>query len=146
MAVSTPKIKKIIRMTEFDQICTSITEGNMYMCTDSLKLYYDSTSTTRDIYAYTGVKTINDLMYNITPNYGTSYYCWEDNSLWIWMNKWITLWSDSQYPSAYIYDDYPSSSSPSSLNGIYTEILDNNGLLGDGSVVIRDMNRIIKGK
>lgn len=146
MAVSTPKIKKIIRMTEFDQICTSITEGNMYMCTDSLKLYYDSTATTRDIYAYTGVKTINDLMYNITPNYGTSYYCWEDNSLWIWMNKWITIWSDSQYPSAYIYDDYPSSSSPSSLNGIYTDVLDNNGLLGDGSVVIRDINRIIKGK
>lgn len=123
----------------------------MYMCLDSQKLYYDQDSVTRTIYNYQGVKTVNDLMHNITPSLNTTYYCWEDNSLWLWMNKWITLWTDKTYPSAYVYENYPSPGSPSSLNPVYRNDeplwpADDNGLLKDGSVVVRDRNRIIKGK
>lgn len=147
-AVNTPKINRIYRVTEFDVLRTAIKEGNMYICTDSLQMYYDESAVKRSKYAYTGIKTINDLMYNTTPNYGTSYYCWEDNSLWLWLNKWITLWADTNYPSAYIYTTYPTTENPGTLNSVYNinNVLDNNGLLQDGSVVIRDGHRIIKGK
>lgn len=147
MATKTPTIKRIIRMTEFDQLRTAYTEGNMYMCLDSQKLYYDEPGNKRVVYFYQGVKTYNDLMYNITPSLNTTYYCWEDNSLWLWLNKWVTLWSDKTYPSAYVYDDWDKGK----LNTIYRydqPLLpaDDNGLLHDGSVVIRDRQRIIKGK
>ena len=145
---NTPKVNRIYRMTEFDVLRTAITANNMYICTDSLQMYYDESAVKRSKYNYTGIKTINDLMYNTTPSYGKSYYCWEDNSLWLWLNKWITLWADTNYPSAYIYTTYPTPDSPSTINSIYNinNVLDNNGLLQDGSVVIRDGHRIIKGK
>lgn len=148
MAIVTPTIKKIIRMTEFDLLRTAITVGNMYICTDSFKMYYDESKTNRALYNYTSVKTVNDLLYNITPSFGISYYCWEDNSLWLWMNKWITLYSANDYPSGYIYDDIPSNKNPQTINGVYSSSvpIDENGLLHDGSVVVRDRNRIIKGK
>lgn len=148
MAVNTPKINRIYRMTEFDQLRTAIKEGNMYICTDSLQMYYDESNVKRSKYVYTGIKTINDLMYNTSPSYGVSYYCWEDNSLWLWLNKWITLYADTNYPSAYIYTTYPTTEEPGQLNSVFNinNVLDNNGLLQDGSVVIRDGHRIIKGK
>lgn len=147
MATKTPIIKRIIRMTEFDQLRTAYTEGNMYMCLDSQKLYYDEPGNRRVVYFYQGVKTYNDLIYNITPALNTTYYCWEDNSLWLWLNKWIALWSDKTYPSAYVYDDWDHGK----INSVYRydqPLLpaDDNGLLHDGSVVIRDRQRIIKGK
>lgn len=147
MAITTPKINRIFKVTEFDLISTRTTKvpGNMYICLDSLKMYYDESKVSRTVYNYVGVKTINDLNYNITPSKGTVYYCWEDNSLWLWMDRWITLYSDSTYPSAYVYDDN------NNLTEVYrndsnTSLADDNGLLKDGSVVIRDRNRIIKGK
>lgn len=145
MAITTPVINRIIRMTEFDLLRTAKKQGNMYICLDSLKLYFDESNFNRIIYNYTGVKTINDLFYNITPQANKSYYCWEDNSLWLWMNKWISLWTDSTYPSAYVYDKN------NNIDPVYRYdqpllAADDNGLLKDGSVVIRDRQRIIKGK
>ena len=80
---------------------------------------------------------------------GVTYYCWEDNSLWIWLNKLIVLWSDYTYPSAYIFDNWIDNKGD--IRGIYRydqpgAPADDNGLLKDGSVVIRDRNRLIKGK
>lgn len=147
MAITTPKINRIYKVTEFDLLSTRTAKvpGNMYICLDSLKMYYDETTASRTIYNYIGVKTVNDLMYNITPSKGSTYYCWEDNSLWLWMDKWITLYSDSTYPSAYVYDD------SNRLTDVYRndsqpQLADDNGLLKDGSVIIRDRNRIVKGK
>lgn len=145
----TPKINTIIRMTEFDVLRTSIKMGNMYMCLDTFKLYYDESENRRVLYNYNSVRTINDLQYNITPTLNGIYYCWEDNSLWIWLNKWVALYSDTTYPSAYVYSDVPNKNNPQELSSIYNQpssVIDNNGLLKDGSVVIRDRNRIIKGK
>lgn len=143
-SVTTPKINRIYKIDEFTLLNTAITIGNMYMCTDTQKLYYDETSSSRSIYSYTGVRTHNDLLYNITPVIGKSYYCWEDNSLWLWLNKWVSLYSDIDYPSAYVYNDN------NDIAPVYAnsnlQIMDNNGLLKDGSVVVRDGNRIIKGR
>lgn len=117
----------------------------MYMCLDTQRLYYDETNNRRVNYGYTGVNTMNDMMYYITPSPGTTYYCWEDNSLWLWNNKWVSLYTDTSYPSAYVYDDNRNITDVYNGDQPYT-VLDNNGLLKDGSVVIRDRNRIIKGK
>lgn len=149
ITTNTPKINRIIRMTEFDKLRTSYNENTLYLCTDSLIMYYDeSIAKQKQPFSYIGVKTINDLLHNITPNIGTHYYCWEDNSLWYWNRRWINEWSDSRYPSAYVWEYPPTPDSPSNLDGVYNHdfVLGNNGLLGDGSVVIRDRNRIIKGK
>ena len=67
--ITTPVINRIYKMTEFDLLRTTIVEGNMYMCTDTYKLYFDQTNSERILYDYTGVKTINDLQNNITPSY-----------------------------------------------------------------------------
>lgn len=151
MAIQTPTINQIIKMNEFDLMRTKIKKFNMYMCLDSQRLYYDSTDAEsgRIPYSYIGVKTVNDLLYNITPAFGKTYYCWEDNSLWLWMNKWVTIWSQNEYPSAYQYTDW--NGSTGSLNNVYRfdEPLmpaDDNGLLHDGSVIVRDRLRIIKGR
>ena len=151
MAVETPTINQIIKINEFDLMRTRIQKFNMYMCLDSQRLYYDSTDSPsgRIVYNYIGVKTINDLLYNITPEYGRTYYCWEDNSLWLWMNKWITIWTDSTYPSAYQYTDWNGTSGILGNVYRYDDPLmpqDDNGLLHDGSVIVRDRLRIIKGK
>lgn len=145
MAIKTPKINSIIRVTEFDMLRTAIKPGNMYLCLDSQKMYYDESANRRVVYNYISVRTVNDLKYNITPSNNCTYYCWEDNSLWLWMNKWISIYTTTSYPSAYVYDT--ENNITSVYNGDNASYpADNNGLLKDGSVVIRDRQRIIKGK
>ena len=61
MAITTPVINRIIRMTEFDLLRTAIKQGNMYMCLDSQKLYFDESASKRTLYFYTGVKSVNDI-------------------------------------------------------------------------------------
>ena len=153
--IMTPSIEinTIIRMTEFDVLRTKQKVGNMYMCLDTMKLYFDQGVNPQDRVTlnYISVRTVNDLQYNITPIYGSVYYCWEDNSLWIWQNKWISLYSPTTYPSGYVYDDVPSAGNPQNIKAVYRYDMpsapaDDNGLLKDGSVVVRDRNRLIKGK
>lgn len=151
--ISIPTIKRIMRVTEYDLLRIKVSMGNMYMCQDTMKLYYDqgNASTDRVMYNYISVRTVNDLQNKISPVLNYVYYCWEDNSLWLWQNKWVCLFSDSTYPSAYAYDDVPSVGNPQSINAIYRYDMpnapaDDNGLLKDGSVVVRDKNRLIKGK
>lgn len=147
------KIERIIKMTEFDVLRTKQQLGYMYMCLDTMKLYFDQSigPNGRVLYDYISARTLNDLQHNIEPILGAIYYCWEDNSLWFWNNKWISLYSETTYPSGYVYDDIPSISNPAMLNPVYRYDMpnipaDDNGLLKDGSVVIRDANRLIKGK
>lgn len=149
----TPTINRIYKMTSFDLLRTKVQMGNMYMCVDTQVLWYDSgeTADSRTVYEYVSVRNVNELLYQITPSYGKTYYCWEDNSLWVWINKWETLYSQTTYPSGYVYDDIPSIANPQDINPLYrydmpNQPADDNGLLKDGSVVVRDRNRIIKGK
>ena len=143
-SVTTPRIDKIIRLNNYDLLGTKCKQYQMYMCLDTLQLWYDESDSKRVLYGYTGVDTVNDLQNKLIPDLGTTYYCWESNSLWLWMNRWVCIYSDNKYPSAYRTDnDY--------IQSVYIDdenptIVDNNGLLRDGSVVIRDANRIIKGR
>lgn len=143
-SVTTPTINKIIRLNNYDLLGKKCVKNNMYMCLDTLQLWYDESDSKRSLYGYVGVDTVNDLQNNIIPEFGITYYCWESNSLWLWMNRWICIYTDGKYPSAYRTDN-------GTIDAIYLDdqnptIVDNNGLLRDGSVVIRDANRIIKGR
>lgn len=143
-SVTTPTINKIIRLNNYDLLGTKCKKYNMYMCLDTLQLWYDESDSKRTLYGYVGVDTVNDLKNNLIPEFGVTYYCWESNSLWLWMNRWICIYTDNKYPSAYRTDnDYIEAVY---LNDQQPTIVDNNGLLRDGSVVIRDANRIIKGR
>lgn len=143
-SVTTPTINKIIRLNNYDLLGTKCVKYNMYMCLDTLQLWYDESDSKRVLYGYVGVDTVNDLQNNIVPELGVTYYCWESNSLWLWMNRWVCIYTDGKYPSAYRTDNQY-------VEAVYLDdqnptIVDNNGLLRDGSVVIRDANRIIKGR
>lgn len=143
-SVTTPTINKIIRLNNYDLLGKKCVKNNMYMCLDTLQLWYDESDSKRSLYGYVGVDTVNDLQNNIIPEFGITYYCWESNSLWLWMNRWICIYTDGKYPSAYRTDN-------GTIDAVYLDdqnptIVDNNGLLRDGSVVIRDANRIIKGR
>lgn len=125
----------------------------MYMCLDTMKLYFDEgiAPNDRQLCDYTSVYTLVDLQHNIEPVNGKWYYVWEDNSLWVWDNRWRCLFSRTTYPSGYVYDDIPSETNPQTINPLYRYDMpsapaDDNGLLHDGSVVVRDENRLIKGK
>lgn len=143
-SVTTPTINKIIRLNNYDLLGTKCKKYNMYMCLDTLQLWYDESDSKRTLYGYVGVDTVNDLQNNLIPEFGVTYYCWESNSLWLWMNRWICIYSDNKYPSAYRTDNEYIEAVY--LNDQQPTIVDNNGLLRDGSVVIRDANRIIKGR
>lgn len=147
--IRTPDINRIFRMTEYDLARTSIKQNNMYMCLDSKVLYYDATPNSRVMYNYVGIDTLNDMNYKVTPVIGTTYYVWEDNSLWLWNNKWISLWTTNSFPSAYNYENWNQNTGELESVYRYGDPLipaDDNGLLKDGSVVVRDRQRIIKGK
>lgn len=88
------------------------------------------------------ISTEINRVYNTRPVNGNLYYVWETNELWTFSsNKWQILIGNTRTSSGYYYTD------GHTLDGTNDDtVIDNNGLLKDGSVVIRDDNRIIKGK
>lgn len=80
---------------------------------------------------------------NARPINGRLYYVYETNELWIFSsNKWEIVVGNSKLSSGYSYSNTSYILTGTSDN----QVIDNNGLLKDGSVVVRDDNRIIKGK
>lgn len=132
----------IYKLTAYDLKCTKVTNGNYYVTTDTKQVFYDQNNI-RTIKSVRMIATERERLNNVSPINGSLYYVWETNTLWTYNQKWIVLEGNYSYkPSGYYYSDNviaPNTNDPNA-------VLDNNGLLGDGSVVIRDGNRIIKGK
>ncbi len=133
---------KVIRLTEYDLLRTAKTPGNYYATTDGRKLYRDESSTVRTLVDAVQIPTEKQRLYDSFQKiYGKLYYVWESSVLYIWNNRWEVLKGNPDYPSAFQYIDgeiYDVGDMTSDVKG--------NGILGDGSVVIRDVNRIIKAK
>lgn len=134
--------ERVLRLTEYDLLRTSIVDGNVYACTDSRKLYQD-VGQTRILLDAIQITTEKKRLYDTVPQSSRKYYVWETSELWLWQNAWIKLLGNPDYPEAYQYID----------GDIYAvggrgqnTFVDNNGMLGDGGVVVRDINRVIKGK
>lgn len=134
--------ERVLRVREYDLLRTNITDGNVYACTDSRKLYQD-VGNSRILLDATQVTTEKKRLYDLVPEKGRKYYVWETSELWLWNNSWILLLGNPDYPEAYQYVDGDIYAVGGRGQNTY---VDNNGMLGDGGVVVRDINRVIKGK
>jgi len=128
----------IYKVSEFDLLNLTPTLGCYYFCIDTRKLYIDTES--EHVYTTcTVVPTESERLYDLRPVQDTKYYIWETNTLWLYSSGWVFIVGSQPQNSGYYIDS-------GILNGTDETVLDNNGLLKDGSVCIRDPNRIIKGK
>lgn len=134
----------IYKVTEYDLLSTSIKPNNYYACTDSRKMYKDTSRNTRELLKVTMIDTEIDRVYNTRPVNGVTYYVWETNELWTYNGGWVIRIGEIQSRSSGYY--YKDSDIFATDDPNQNAIIDNNGLLKDGSVVIRDINRVIKGR
>lgn len=133
----------IYKLTAYDLLCTGITNGNYYVTTDT-KMMYADIGNNRAILNVVFIDTDLQRLNTVRPTNGTNYYVWETNTLWKYSGGWIVTDGNYSISSGY-YHDTSGNINPTSTEGV-VEVIDNNGLLRDGSVVIRDANRLIKGR
>ena len=132
----------IYKMTAYDLKCTKIANGNYYVTTDTKQVFVDMNGARLPL-SVVMISTERERVNNISPVNNNKYYVWETNTLWGYNNKWIVIEGNySSTPNGYYYIDNAITKTSDDVN----QVLDNNGLLKDGSVVVRDANRIIKGK
>lgn len=134
---------QVIRLSRADLEKTNFRAGQYYFTTDARIMYYDSESSKSRVIIRNLIiiPTEKQRMYDETYSkiYGTLYYVFESSNLYVWNNKWVMVKGNPDYPVAYQYIDgdiYASDDMSADVRG--------NGLLGDGSVVVRDVNRVIK--
>ena len=143
-------IKTIIKCTQYDLLRAKAKAGQMYFVTDSRILYKDNGNSTAQRLRFNAVilHTDAERLNSIKPTIGKFYYVEETNSLWLFDTRWVLkigneLTYNTYYAGTYISPIINVETAISGVNG--DKIIDNNGLLGDGTVVIRDINRIARG-
>ena len=132
----------IYKLTAYDLKCTKIQNGNYYVTTDTKQVFTD-TNGVRLPLTTVMIATERERINNVSPRNNARYYVWETNTLWSYNNAWIVIEGNvSASPNGYYYVNNAITPTAEDVN----QVIDNNGLLKDGSVVIRDPNRVIKGK
>lgn len=125
--------------------------GQLYFLTDSRVLYKDFGNDLSQRLRFNAIVLYsdNDRQFNVRPEPGKFYYVEESNSLWLYDTRWVLkIGSGLQYNTYAINGGImsPVINTDESVTGINGDkIIDNNGLLGNGSVVIRDANRMAQG-
>lgn len=141
--------KDIIKCTQYDLLRAKAKAGQMYFVTDSRVLYKDNGNSTAQRLRFNAVilHTDAERLNSIKPTIGKFYYVEETNSLWLFDTRWVLKIGNTMAYNTYYAGDYvsPVINVETSISGPTGDvIIDNNGLLGDGSVVIRDINRITR--
>ena len=141
--------KDIIKCTQYDLLRAKAKVGQMYFVTDSRVLYKDNGNSTAQRLRFNAVilHTDAERLNSIKPTIGKFYYVEETNSLWLFDTRWVLKIGNTMTYNTYYAGDYvsPVINVETSISGPTGDvIIDNNGLLGDGSVVIRDINRITR--
>ena len=113
---------------------------NLYGHTHQQTNFYQDILNTRNQLDVQILSTDLTRINTITPTSGNKYYVIESNTLWLYNNKWIVLDGVDNKFNGYYYTG--GTIAPTDR----VDVLDNNGLLRDGSVCIRDARRLIKGK
>lgn len=149
--------KPIIKCKQYDLFNLGSSTGQIYFCTDTRILYKDCGNSKQQRKRLNAVvlNTEHERLNEIKPSLGRYYYVIESNYLWLFDTRWILQNGDTTKYNAYV------NSYSTSVDGTYISpvihkdvtitnefgdrIIDNNGLLGDGSVAVRDENRIIRG-
>ena len=149
----------IKRCIQYDLFKLKAVTGQMYYCTDTNVLYKDNgpNKESRTRFNAIIVNTNYERLNSIKPVIGKFYYVKDTNELWMFDTRWRLRISESTAYNTYAIAGEPTSSGGHSyLSPIINasefitgksgdKIIDNNGLLGDGSVIIRDSNRIARG-
>lgn len=141
----------ISRISHYDLISLPVKKGQIYYVTDYGFLYKDYTNniSNRSILPARIIDTESQRVNKIRPIQGVNYYVVESNNLWIFDTRWVLKEGNTEF-NTYVYDSN-TSVSPAVIdneeiqNSQGDKIIDNNGLLGNGSVVVRDSNRIQRG-
>lgn len=149
--------KSIYKCMQYDLFNLAPVKGRYYYCTDTRSLYKDNGPTKNSRIRFNAqiINTEYERLNETKPSIGKFYYVIETNQLWLFDTRWnLKIGADAEY-NAYTtaYSDTYSGNYISPVvntdititNAHGDKIIDNNGLLGDGSVAIRDSNRIIKG-
>lgn len=144
----------IQKITSYDLLQIPIKCGQIYYVTDTRCLYKDMGYTRNERMRQSAIILNTDYERNcsIRPQNGKQYYVIENNFLWRYDTKWYLIDGDIKQYNAYGYSSLSSISPVVNTDDYITSnitgdrIIDNNGLLGDGSVVVRDGNRIIKAR
>lgn len=138
----------ITKINQYDLLRLPVSRGKRYYVTDLRQLYEDFGSIINDrrILPAMILNTENERANKIRPVQGMNYYVIESNCLWMYDTRWV-LKDGSKTYNTYQYGP-TNAVSPVVLeneeitNSQGDKIIDNNGLLGDGTVVVRDINRI----
>lgn len=142
--------KEIIKCTQYDLMRAKAKIGQMYFVTDSRVLYKDNGNSVEQRLRFNAVilHTDSERVNSIKPIIGKFYYVEETNCLWLFDTRWVLKIGDTTNYNTYYAGEYisPIVNVDESITGAYGDtIIDNNGLLGEGSVVVRDTNRIARG-
>ena len=143
----------IYPVTQYDLLTLPVKKGQIYFVTDLNCLFkdYGNTKSERSRFNAIVINSQYNRLNKIRPVNGRYYYVSDDNSLWVYDTRWILEDGDTSTYNAYGYDSSNAMSPVINTDNTITgpngdKIIDNNGLLSDGSVVIRDRNRVIRGK
>lgn len=129
-----------------------VKQGQIYYVVELRCLYKDfgPSSYERSPYPAIVVNTDYERLNRLRPANGVNCYVIENNQLWLYDTRWVLKDGDIRKYNSYSYTNNglspvvnPDENITSSVTG--DRIIDNNGLLGDGSVAVRDYNRIIRG-
>lgn len=139
----------ILKCTQYDLLRAKAKLGQMYFVTDTRVLYKDNSNNIEQRMRFNAIilHTESERLNSIRPVVGKFYYVEETNSLWLFDTRWVLkIGKQTQY-NTYYAGEYvsPIINVDESITGITGDkIIDNNGLLGEGSVVVRDMNRTMR--
>lgn len=143
-------LKEIIKCTQYDLMRAKAKLGQMYFVTDSRLLYKDNGENTEQRLIFNAVVLHSEYerQHSIKPVIGKFYYVEETNCLWLFDTRWVLKIGNNTSYNSYYAGEYvsPVINMDNTITGANGDsIIDNNGLLGDGSVAVRDINRIIRG-
>ena len=143
-------MSRILKCMQYDMLSLKPKVNQIYFCVNTQLLYkdYGASLETRRLLPARILQTENERTNNIKPVLGKLYYVVETNNLWQYDGRWILKIGDTtNYNSYTTYggDLSPVINTDSNItNSQGDKIIDNNGLMGNGSVAIRDSNRIIR--
>lgn len=140
----------IIKCSQYDLMRAKAKMGQMYFVTDSRILYKDNGNNIEQRLIFNAVilHTDAERLNSVKPTVGKFYYVEETNALWLFDTRWVLKIGNTVAYNTYYAGNYvsPVINVESTITGSSGDkIIDNNGLLGDGSLVIRDINRIVRG-
>ena len=143
----------ILKISQYDLFNMPMKQGQIYFIVNSRMLYkdYGVEKTDRKRFVAHILNSDYERVNTVRPQNGVNYYVVETNCLWLFDTKWVLKDGDVKSYNLYTYSQStPIAPVINSNEGITSKItgdkiIDNNGLAGDGSVIIRDQNRIGKG-